>query len=185
MFQKQDASYLIETRLEFLESENHRWVDVLISMISDVILFRCRLRLLGRDLRDELDAARINAQARENELLDEIQSLRSNPQVVGCFSFVKYSLLTLIFDVLSRTKSTAYWIQKMARCPWNLPLLYYRQGWCLMWPVPMSAHLLPISTHHLSHSLHHQIMILHQVLLLYHRSSCPIEITIMSILTRL
>jgi len=48
----------------FLESENH-W-----------------LRLSERGLRDELDAARVSAQARETELLAEIQSLRSNQQAV-------------------------------------------------------------------------------------------------------
>jgi hypothetical protein len=42
----------------------------------------CRLRLSERALRDELDAARISAQTRENELLTEIQSLQSNQQVV-------------------------------------------------------------------------------------------------------
>lgn len=36
----------------------------------------------GRALRDELDTNRISAQIRENELLDEIQSLRLNPQIV-------------------------------------------------------------------------------------------------------
>ena len=41
-----------------------------------------RLRSSERGLRDELDAARISAQTRENELLSEIQSLRSNQQAV-------------------------------------------------------------------------------------------------------
>ncbi|KAF8812890.1 hypothetical protein BYT27DRAFT_7335353 [Phlegmacium glaucopus] len=61
---KEDASHSVETRLEFLENENHR------------------LRLLGQGLRDELDAVRISTQIREDELLDEIQSLRSYPQAV-------------------------------------------------------------------------------------------------------
>lgn len=51
-------------------------------MVFDVIFVNCRLRLSERGLRDELDAARISAQARENELLAEIQSLRSNHQAV-------------------------------------------------------------------------------------------------------
>jgi hypothetical protein len=48
----------------------------------DVIFLHCRLRLSERNLRDELAATRISAQTRENELLTEIQSLRSNQQVV-------------------------------------------------------------------------------------------------------
>lgn len=47
-----------------------------------MIFLNCRLRLSERSLRDELDAARISAQIRENELLTEIQSLQSNQQVV-------------------------------------------------------------------------------------------------------
>lgn len=55
---------------------------VSISMVFGVIFLHCSLRLSERSLRDELDAARISAQARENELLTEIQSLRSNQQAV-------------------------------------------------------------------------------------------------------
>ena len=51
-------------------------------MVFGAIFLHCRLRLSERSLRDELDAARISAQTRENELLTEIQSLRSNQQVV-------------------------------------------------------------------------------------------------------
>ena len=48
----------------------------------DVIFLHCRLRLSERSLRDELATTRISAQTRENELLTEIQSLRSNQQVL-------------------------------------------------------------------------------------------------------
>lgn len=102
-------------------------------MVFRVILLHCRLRLSERSLRGELDAARISAQTRENELLTEIESLRSNQQVV--FEEVGH-LKTwrinpdrgLIFDVLRRIVTTIYWNQTVARCPWNSPLRYYRQG---------------------------------------------------------
>ena len=51
-------------------------------MVFRMTFLHCRLRLSERSLRDELDAARIAAQTRENELLTEIQSLQSNQQVV-------------------------------------------------------------------------------------------------------
>ena len=51
-------------------------------MVFRMIFLRCRLRLSERRLRDELNATRISAQTRENELLAEIQSLQSNQQVV-------------------------------------------------------------------------------------------------------
>jgi hypothetical protein len=52
-----------------------------------------RLRLTERGLRDELDATVISAQARENELLTEIQSLRSNQQ--AAVSYIRLSVSTL------------------------------------------------------------------------------------------
>lgn len=51
-------------------------------MVFRMTFLHCRLRLSEQSLRDELDAARISAQTRENELLTEIQSLQSNQQVV-------------------------------------------------------------------------------------------------------
>ena len=43
---------------------------------------QCRLTISERILRNELDAARISAQTRENELLAEIQFLQSNQQIM-------------------------------------------------------------------------------------------------------
>ena len=66
-------------------------------MIFRMTFLHCRLRLSERSLRDELDAARISAQTRENELLTEIQSLQSNQQVVFMeVSRLKCGVSTLI-----------------------------------------------------------------------------------------
>ena len=66
-------------------------------MIFRMTFLHCRLRLSERSLRDELDAARISAQTRENELLAEIQSLQSNQQVVFMeVSRLKCGVSTLI-----------------------------------------------------------------------------------------
>lgn len=46
------------------------------------VIFLHRLRLSERSLRDEFDAARLSSQAREHDLLAEIQFLRSNQQAV-------------------------------------------------------------------------------------------------------
>lgn len=63
-------------------------------------LIHCRLRLSERSLRDELDAARISAQIRENELLAEIQVLQSNQRVVfEEVGHLKTWRINLIFDV--------------------------------------------------------------------------------------
>lgn len=99
-------------------------------MVFGVIFLHCSLRLSERSLRDELDAARISAQARENELLTEIQSLRrSNQQVVfeevGHLKNVAYQFL--IFDAFRRMMSAIYWNLTVARSPWNSLLRCYRQ----------------------------------------------------------
>ena len=152
-------------------------------MIFRMTFLHCRLRLSERSLRDELDAARISAQTRENELLTEIQALQSNQQVVFIeVGHLKYGVSTLIFDMFRRMTITIYWNQTVQRCPWNSPLRYYRQYQYLTQTF-LSAHLLPMSTRHLSHSLHHQIIIPHQVLLLYHRLSCQMDTHIMRGLT--
>ena len=51
-------------------------------MVFRMTFLHCSLRLSERSLRDELNAARISAQTRENELLTEIQALQSNQQVL-------------------------------------------------------------------------------------------------------
>lgn len=68
------------------------------SLSSFFFFLHCRLRLSERDLRDELDAVRISAQARENELLDKIKCLESNQQLAleeVRFIFIKHAIATL------------------------------------------------------------------------------------------
>lgn len=56
------------------------WIDFLYYPVRSFL--HSRLRLSERNLRDELEATHISTQARESELLDEIQLLQSRQQMV-------------------------------------------------------------------------------------------------------